>query len=400
MQSSTLEGFPWRRALSLVTGLGMMAAASLTIQHYFAANFGSGSGSLCDLGSLVNCDTSSYSPLAQIAGVPLGFFGLMVGALVVLGAVFPSAGLERTNTTLAAANALAVLGLAGYSLLVYRSLCLYCGVYWLLSLLSFGLFWTRGAHEGESAATRLRPSIRHLTAFALVVLAGALGVRRYHDARLQLVVAEYFALPTVPSPSLLSPFWSVRSTARFEDAPIQLVEYGDFLCSDCLFLYRELEQLKGEFAGQLNVAFQFFPLEKACNGASRRDLHPHACEVSYVAAHDPARFGEIHDEIFANFQSAKRDSAWRAGLARRYGAEAAVSDTAVQELVTRIAATGREYAPTSPTDPRGIHATPTMILNNRMIIGTLPYEQLRAIFRALVDRRSAGQRAYLERWVP
>ncbi len=400
MQSSTLAGLSWRRALSLMAGLGMMAAAGLTIQHYFAANFASVPASACDLGSFINCDTSSYSPLAQIAGVPLGFFGLMVGALLALGAVFPSAELERTNTALAAANALAVLGLAGYSLLVYRSLCLYCGVYWLLSLLSLGLFWTRGARDGESAATRLRPSFRHLTAFGVVVLAGGFGVRRYHDAKLQLVVAEYFALPAMPSPSLLSPYWSVRSTARFEDAPIQLIEYGDFLCSDCLYLFHEVERLKREFAGQLNVAFQFFPLEKACNDASRRDLHPHACEVSYVAAHDPARFSEIHDEIFAHFQSAKRDSAWRAGLARRYDAEAALTDTAVQGLITRIAATGREYAPTSPTDPRGIHATPTMILNHRMIIGTLPYEQLRAISQALVDRRSAGRREYLERWVP
>jgi hypothetical protein len=30
-----------------------------------------------------------------------------------------------------------------------------------------------------------------------------------------------------------------------------------------------------------------------------------------------------------------------------------------------------------------------MILNNRMVIGTFPYQQLRAIFQALVDHRVA-----------
>jgi predicted DsbA family dithiol-disulfide isomerase len=295
-----------------------------------------------------------------------------------------------------------VLALAGYSLVGWKSLCPYCALYWLCSLASFGLFWVYGAGRGESgaAARFLRPSIKHLVAFGAVVLVGSLGMQRYHGAKLELQVARYFALPPVSSPSLLSPYWSVRSTERFEDAPIRLIEYGDFLCSDCLYLHHELEALKREFPGKINVAFQFFPLETRCNRASRRDLHPHACEVTFVAAHDPARFVEIHDEIFANFWRAKRDSAWRADLARRYGAEAALADTAVQGLVRRIVETGAEYAPTSPSDPRGIHATPTMILNNRMIIGTLPYEQLRAIFRALLDRSTRGSAGYLESWVP
>lgn len=38
-----------------------------------------------------------------------------------------------------------------------------------------------------------------------------------------------------------------------------------------------------------------------------------------------------------------------------------------------------------------------MIINNRMVIGTVPYEQLRAIFRALVDERGGAK--FLENWV-
>ena len=40
-----------------------------------------------------------------------------------------------------------------------------------------------------------------------------------------------------------------------------------------------------------------------------------------------------------------------------------------------------------------------MILNNRMIIGTLPYEQLQAIFQALVDEQDDGDRRFIESWV-
>ena len=40
-----------------------------------------------------------------------------------------------------------------------------------------------------------------------------------------------------------------------------------------------------------------------------------------------------------------------------------------------------------------------MIINNRMVIGTLPYEHLKALFQALVDEKEGG-RKFLENWVP
>jgi hypothetical protein len=39
-----------------------------------------------------------------------------------------------------------------------------------------------------------------------------------------------------------------------------------------------------------------------------------------------------------------------------------------------------------------------MIINNRMIIGTLPYEQLRAIFQALLEEAEGTERRFMENW--
>ena len=58
-----------------------------------------------------------------------------------------------------------------------------------------------------------------------------------------------------------------------------------------------------------------------------------------------------------------------------------------------------EYEKNSEKAAFGIRSTPTMIINNRMLIGTLPYNHLRAIFQALVDEKEGG-RKYLENWVP
>jgi protein-disulfide isomerase len=117
-----------------------------------------------------------------------------------------------------------------------------------------------------------------------------------------------------------------------------------------------------------------------------------------VAAHDPDLFAEIHDEIFANFRAAKESAEWRRELSRRHGVEAAVEDSVTQTLVHRMMETGREYEKTSEEFSHGIRSTPTMIINNRMIIGTLPYEQLKAIFQALVDEAEGTERRFMENW--
>jgi predicted DsbA family dithiol-disulfide isomerase len=178
-----------------------------------------------------------------------------------------------------------------------------------------------------------------------------------------------------------------------------VVEYADFLCPDCQFLNEQLDQLVGEFAGQINIAFQFFPLDAHCNQIVAKDKHPGACDLSYMSAYDPAKFQAIHDEIFGNLVAAK-DPAWRADLARRYAVEAALADSATIELVHSIMRTGAEYEKTHELYQNGIRSTPTMIINNRMVIGTFPYQQLRAIFQALVDRGEQGEeREFLENWV-
>ncbi|MEN6311696.1 MAG: hypothetical protein ABFD80_09205, partial [Acidobacteriota bacterium] len=84
----------------------------------------------------------------------------------------------------------------------------------------------------------------------------------------------------------------------------------------------------------------------------------------------------------------------------KYGTENAMADVNVRDLVERIINTGAEYEKTSDKYSHGIRSTPTIIINNRMIIGTLPYQHLRAIFQALVEEREGGTKRFIENWVP
>jgi len=408
----TLNGRSWPRTLSFISGLGMILASSLTIRHFFNANYPNSiyGGSFCDINAFFNCNSSAFSSISQVAGVPLGYFGLIVGGLVCLGAVFPSPAFERTNKSIALLNALGVVGLFLFSVFYLGSLCLFCAGYYLFAIMSLFLF-SQHAIDRELRGLIWRyfnPSFKHLMTFGVLLLVGAYGMALFHETKKEAqygsvaarVVREFYSLPKVKSPSIISPFMTAQATARFEDAPIQIIEYADFLCPDCLYMYEQLARLKQDFKGKINIAYQFFPLEAKCNQVVDKNKHPGACDLAYIAAYQPAKFPQIHDEIFANFRAAKNPE-WRLSLARRYQAENALNDPDTKDLVQRIINTGAEYEKTSDQYAHGIRSTPTTIVNNRMIIGTLPYAQLKAIFQALVDEREKGNaKAFIENWVP
>jgi uncharacterized membrane protein/protein-disulfide isomerase len=403
---------PTARVLSFVFGIGMAVFSIITIKHFFDANYPLTiyEGGICDINAFFNCDSSAHSILSQVAGVPLGYFGLVVGLLASLGALFPTVDFERTNRSIALLNVIGVVALFLVSVFILKSLCLYCSGFYVFSILSLIVFWRYAASDGAEGliAKFLRPSVMHLATYGVLTLVGAYGFSLYHEARKDAqtggvatrIVREYYSLPSVEWPSYISPLRTAQATENFEDAPIRVVEYADLLCPDCLFLAQQMDRLKEEFAGQMNVAFQHFPLEGVCNDVVAKDLHPGACEVSYISTYDPSKFKAIHDEVFANMRAA-RDPEWRLELARRHGVEAAIQDSATIAMVQRMIATGAEYEKTADQFEHGIRSTPTMIINGRMVIGTLPYDQLRAIFQALIDEHERGEGSrFIENWEP
>ncbi len=402
-----METARFRRAIGLALALAMAVVALLTVRHYIAVRYPAtlADAAACRAGTFFSCADSAMAPVAAPFGVPLGVFGFVVAAFLALDALFPSPRFDRTARAVAWLNGGLGLALVGYSVVGLRSLCLLCTAYTVFALLyvAFGVPPVR-----RPILTTRRsplPAPMHLSVLGVALLMGGGAGRLYLQARdaaraggeATAVVRQFFALDTVPPPAELSPYRVLSATPRFEDAPVRIVEYGDFLCSDCRYLAEQIRRLDAEFPGRINLAYQFFPLEAKCNDVVEKDKHPGACELSYMAAYRPDRFLAVYDSVLAHPAEAK-DSAWRAELARRLGLEGAAGDSATRAIVARLIATGADYAPTSSEYAHGIRSTPTLIINGRMVIGTLPYEQLRAIVAALVGRSASGGR-YIEHWV-
>ncbi len=408
-RSLTLNGINTISIIHLIVSILVIVSSYLSLAHFFSANFPTSiyDGSFCDISAFFNCDNSAYSVIAKIFDVPLGYFGIAIGLASLMGIIFPSAAFERTNLFLNFFNVLGIVGLIFISVFVLKSVCLFCLAYYLFSFINFWLYSRYGiASKKGFIRKHLQPNYRFLFGIGLLTLIGALSIYAFYHAKIEAqgggvtnrIVQQYFNLPKVKNPSIISPYYTVQATENFEDAPIRIVEWADFQCPDCLKLRNDLEDLKEEFGDKMNIVFQFFPLDGKCNSAQEKNRHPQACDLSFMAAYDPAKFLAIHDEIFDNFNKV-RDTDWIKNLAQKYGVEDAITDENTIKIVTDIIDTGKEYKPTSDQFTFGIRSTPTMIINERMVIGTLPKVQLRAILQAILDLKSKDEKTgFIEDW--
>ena len=76
------------------------------------------------------------------------------------------------------------------------------------------------------------------------------------------------------------------------DAPVTLLEYGDFQCPSCGRAFWQLKELDARAGYLIRFAFRHFPLSQ---------LHPHAMLAAEAAeaAGAQGRFWEMHDRLFA-----------------------------------------------------------------------------------------------------
>jgi protein-disulfide isomerase len=91
------------------------------------------------------------------------------------------------------------------------------------------------------------------------------------------------------------------------EAPVTLVEYGDYECPFCgqaYYVVKEIEQRDGNL---MRFVFRNFPLTT---------VHPHAERAAEAAeaAGDQGKFWEMHDCLFENQQSLKDEDLLECGV--------------------------------------------------------------------------------------
>lgn len=94
------------------------------------------------------------------------------------------------------------------------------------------------------------------------------------------------------------------------DAPVTVVEYGDYECPYCREALPYVQQVRDTFGDRVRFVFRNFPLQ---------DAHPHAVDAAYVAeyAGEHGQFWPAHDLLYAH-QDALGDDLYEQ-IAQRLG---------------------------------------------------------------------------------
>jgi protein-disulfide isomerase len=139
----------------------------------------------------------------------------------------------------------------------------------------------------------------------------------------------------------------VRGNAN---APVSLVEYGDFQCPHCGEAYPIIEDIVRELGHDLRFAYRHFPLSTA---------HPLALSAA-IAAEAAARqrkFWPMHHKIFENQASLSIEALWEFGTIigldmKQF--EKDINDRALEEKVQDDFESGVRS---------GVNGTPTFFIN-------------------------------------
>jgi Na+/H+ antiporter NhaA len=212
-----------------------------------------------------------------------------------------------------------------------------------------------------------------LTASVLATLLGWIAFQVIGRLPRSLVVRS--AAATAPLiEELAAPVDPERDHIRGPDeAPVTLVEYGDYECPYCGRAEGTVRELVRDFSEDLRYVFRHLPLE---------DVHPHAelAAEAAEAAGAQGRFWEMHDLLFADQSALEpadlRDRAARLGLdVERFW----------DEVRTRAHAR-RVTEDVRSADESGVAGTPTFFINGLRHQGSYDVETLSAAIRLALAR--------------
>jgi protein-disulfide isomerase len=156
------------------------------------------------------------------------------------------------------------------------------------------------------------------------------------------------------------------------DAPVTLVEYGDYECPYCGKAYPAVRRIQRMLGDQLRFVFRNFPLNT---------LHEHASQAAEAAeaAGGQGKFWEMHDLLYENQD--KLADVDLGQYALKIGLE-------IYRFESDLA--GEVYAKKVRDDFRGgvrsgVNGTPTFFINDFRFNGTANYENLIAAVRAAAE---------------
>lgn len=156
------------------------------------------------------------------------------------------------------------------------------------------------------------------------------------------------------------------------DAPVTIVEFGDYQCPYCKRFYDEtFPAIKAAYEGRVRFVYRDFPLTS---------IHPYAQKAAEASecADDQGRFWDYHDVLWAN--QGALDIASLKAYAAQLGLDMATFDDCLNsgknaQEVQKDHSDGASY---------GVPGTPTFFINGVKLVGAQPFSSFQAVIDPLL----------------
>jgi protein-disulfide isomerase len=170
--------------------------------------------------------------------------------------------------------------------------------------------------------------------------------------------------PPYRAPRLTLPVGARDHADGPPDAPLVLVEYGDYQCPYCGAAYPVVKRIQQHLRGRLRFVFRNFPITNA---------HPRAqwAAESAEAAAAQGKFWEMHDYLYEH-QASFGDEAFFAQFERKLKLDMAQLEREVAEHVYSV----RIQEDFMSGVRSGVNGTPTFFLNGRRYDGSPEFAPL------------------------
>ena len=161
------------------------------------------------------------------------------------------------------------------------------------------------------------------------------------------------------------------------DAPLMVVEYGDFPCPDCGEQYPEIKAVQEAMGDDLCFVFRHFPLAEA---------HPHAVHAAELteAADTVGKFWEMHDRLYEH--QSELDDGSLAGHARALGLGEALFQAVLDEEYE-----GRVRHDFLTGVRSGVNGTPSLFINGERYDGPRDAGSLIELLKAMRELQRQGR---------
>jgi protein-disulfide isomerase/uncharacterized membrane protein len=364
---------------------GLAITTYLTVLHYQAGTDGIIDAPFCGEGTVINCNVVLSSPYARLLEQPIALWGAITYVAVLLASF-----LNQTGVLVVLCGWTFVLSLylAGISLFVIKSFCLLCASLYAVNI---GLLVCAIALGRGSATMTARRFAYGVAGY--VILAAGIGWSQSR-ATASIDPAQLLAeqnLSTIDADFVRyynsRPQVTLRGAERHTEGPPQALltisEFVDFRCPQCARARETLSQFQQSNPDKVRVIFRHYPLDQACNSALSQQVHPSACAGAFAAecAGEQGKFWEYADLLFADQKQYTRQDLQT--YARTAGLDV--------ERFTQCMNEGRTAtlvkADVEEAERINVKATPTLVINGRMIEGLPPPQRL-ALILALEQQQA------------